>query len=303
MTAAIFLGALFGVGLTLVASGVRPLPVPLDRALAELRRPNPLATAPAPLPDGTTFPASSRLSILGDRLAATPFGQGIVDRAGADLRITATTAADHLTARATSALAALLWAPFTAALMATGGVTVGVVVPLWVSVALAPLGWAYPTLALRTRATDRRRSFRHAFSAFLDIVSISLAGGRGVESALHDAAESGHGWAFEEIRRALLDARLRGDTPWAGLNRLGTDIAVPELCELAASAALAGSEGARVRASLAAKARAMRLRGLADVEAAAQSASERMSLPVVLLMVGFIAFLSYPAIDRVLNGI
>ena len=45
------------------------------------------------------------------------------------------------------------------------------------------------------------------------------------------------------------------------------------------------------------------MRGLAEVEGAAQSATERMTLPVVLLMVGFIVFLGYPAIDRVINGI
>ena len=80
-------------------------------------------------------------------------------------------------------------------------------------------------------------------------------------------------------------------------------IDVPELAELAASAELAGNEGARVRSSLAAKARAIRVRALAEIETAAQSATERMTLPIVLLMVGFVVFLGYPAIDRVVNGI
>jgi len=156
---------------------------------------------------------------------------------------------------------------------------------------------------LKAKADDRRRSFRHAFSSFLDIVSISLAGGRGVESALHDGAEAGQGWAFDLLQRALLEARLQGVTPWKGLGRLGEELAIAELGELAASAALAGDEGARVRASLAAKSRALRLRGLADIEAAAQSATERMTLPVVLLMFGFIVFLIYPAVVQVLHGI
>ena len=45
------------------------------------------------------------------------------------------------------------------------------------------------------------------------------------------------------------------------------------------------------------------VRGLADAEGAAQSASERMSLPIVLLLVGFIVFLGYPAINQVLYGL
>ena len=64
-----------------------------------------------------------------------------------------------------------------------------------------------------------------------------------------------------------------------------------------------GAEGARVRASLAAKARTLRLRGLAEIETAAQSASERMSLPVVGLMLGFIVFLACPAVNQVLTGL
>jgi len=55
--------------------------------------------------------------------------------------------------------------------------------------------------------------------------------------------------------------------------------------------------------SIAAKARSIRTRGLADAEGAAQAASERMSLPVVLLMTGFIVFLGYPAVAQVLTGL
>jgi uncharacterized membrane protein len=72
---------------------------------------------------------------------------------------------------------------------------------------------------------------------------------------------------------------------------------------LAASVSLAGSEGAKIRASLAAKAHALRARQLADAEAHAQSATERMSLPVVLLFGAFLLFLGYPATVNVLGGL
>jgi len=94
-----------------------------------------------------------------------------------------------------------------------------------------------------------------------------------------------------------------GEPPWAGLDRLGSELQINELRELAASVALAGDEGARVRGSIAAKARSIRIRGLADAESVAQAASERMSLPIVLLMVGFVIFLGYPAVNQVLTGL
>jgi tight adherence protein C len=158
-------------------------------------------------------------------------------------------------------------------------------------------------LGLRVDAAKRRKGFLHALSCFLDLVAVRLAGGAGVDGALNQCAEAGHGWAFVEIRQALAEARLLGEAPWSGLARLGTDLGIAELGELAASVSLAGAEGARVRTSLSAKARSIRTKGLANAQATAESASERMSLPVVMLMFGFVAFLGYPAVMQVLTGL
>jgi hypothetical protein len=66
---------------------------------------------------------------------------------------------------------------------------------------------------------------------------------------------------------------------------------------------LAGTEGAKVRASLTARAAAIRARQLSDAETAAQAATERMSLPLVLLFAGFLLLIGYPAVIHVLTGI
>ena len=87
------------------------------------------------------------------------------------------------------------------------------------------------------------------------------------------------------------------------MERLGNELGVAELGELAASVGLAGSEGAKVRASLAAKAASLRSHQLAEAETTAQAATEKMSLPVVLLFAGFLCFIGYPAIERVLAGL
>jgi tight adherence protein C len=293
VTGAVAVGLGISSGVLLLLSGFVPAPAPLLRELAALQR-QPLRQ------DGGE---GGLVRVLGRPWRSSALARRLTEPLLADLHITGTSVEQHLTERVVAGLTALVWAPVTAAFMTLAGADLGVALPMWASLLLAPVGFTFPTLTLHSKAADKRRSFRHAFSAFLDVVSISLAGGRGVDSALHDAASAGEGWPFQELRRALLDAQLRGETPWAGLNRLGDELGVPELSELAASAALAGSEGARVRASLAAKARSLRLRGLLEVEAAAQSASELMSLPVVLLMLGFVAFLGYPAIAHVLAGI
>lgn len=300
MIPALLIGAGFGVGLLLVASGLWPAHPPLAVALERLHRPG--LPTPEPPTAGSGRPVLVT-RLLGRSWVDSSAGRRIVRSAAADLRVTGLGAEEHLTHRVSIALIGALWAPAAATLMVIAGISVPSVLTLWVSIALAPAGFFLPAVELRARAARRRRSFRHALSSFLDIVSIALAGGRGVEGALNEASAAGDGWAFRELRAALADARLRGEPPWAGLARLGADLNVPELGELAASAALAGSEGARVKASVAAKARALRIRVLADVETAAQSASERMSLPIVLLLLGFVVFLGYPAVTQVLQGL
>lgn len=282
-----------GLGLVGMITAFLPNPAPLADAIHRLHR---------PLVDGAPQ-ASWRTRAFGDSWLGSSVARRLLASSTSDLRLCGLTPAEHLAQRVVTALIAAAWAPVTAALVAAAGVSVSLVIPLWVSVALAPLGFLLPGISLKASAAAKRRSFRHAFSSFLDIVSVSLAGGKGVEGALNDGADAGDGWAFERIRHALRHSRLMGQTPWRGLSELGAELDIVELRELAASAELAGAEGARVRASISAKARALRLRGLTDIEAEAQSASERMSLPIVGLMVGFVVFLGYPAVMQVIQGL
>ena len=53
-----------------------------------------------------------------------------------------------------------------------------------------------------------------------------------------------------------------------------------------------------MRATVAAKARTIRERMSAESEMAAAAVTERMSLPSVLLVLGFLIFLCYPALHR-----
>ena len=59
---------------------------------------------------------------------------------------------------------------------------------------------------------------------------------------------------------------------------------------------MAGEEGAAVRTSVAAKARTIRERMIAETEVTAAAVTERMSLPSILLVLGFLVFLGYPAL-------
>ena len=166
-----------------------------------------------------------------------------------------------------------------------------------------PRASPFPRWPRTPRPAAGGRSSGTALAAYLDLIVISLAGGAGIEAALTYSAAAGHGWAFTRLRGALQAAQLTRRPPWQLLGQLGDDLGISELSELAASVTLAGTEGARVRASLAAKAAGLRARQLADAETAAQAATERMSLPLVLLFAGFLLLIGYPAVVHVLTSL
>ena len=105
------------------------------------------------------------------------------------------------------------------------------------------------------------------------------------------------------LRAVLEESVWSGETQWAALARLGESLALPDLVEAASTVALAGTEGARVRRSLEAKARAVRARELAGAEADAQAATQRMAIPTALLMLGFLLLIGYPALQAIVHGV
>jgi len=301
MILALVCGAGVGAGLWLIVRGLYPPRPSLAQALAQLKR------LPEPAPVLTSESDGGLAARLGrpaaDALTRAGAGWLLPASVRRDLAVLGRSSERHLAEQVTLGLVGLLFVPAIAALLLLGGAHLPLVVPLWASLLFAVAGFLAPDLGIHADAGRRRRDFRHALSSFLDLVVVALAGGGGVETALADAASVGSGWAFALLRRALDQARLVRQTPWAALGRLGQELGVGELSELAASVALAGTEGARVRASLAAKAASLRTHELAEAETADQAATERMSLPVVLLFAGFLLFLGYPAVQKVLTGL
>lgn len=297
MGVAMLCGAGVGLGvLALLRALVAPRR-PLADALIALH-PGP---APAPLPATDRGGWAARAGRPFARvLAAAGLPTAGIRR---DLALLGRPAERHLAEKATATLVGLVLAPVVTFLLAAAGVQLPVTAPVWMTLLLAAASFLLPDLSIKTAATRRRRDARHGLSAFLDLVVIGLAGGSGVEGALADASSIGTGWTFAQLRHALHVARLERSSPWARLARLGADLDIAELKELAASIALAGTEGAKIRTSLAAKARALRAHELADAETAAQAATERMSLPVVVLFAGFLILIGYPAVAAVLSGL
>lgn len=286
------LGAGAGLGCWLVVRSVSPRPARLDLVLHRLARLGLSAAAPNRSERWSSGWAAT--------VAARCIHPGLVDpKRDQQLRLVGRSAERH-------ALDKLVGAAGACAAVGLGGsglVLVGAAPPAAVLVVVAlgagVGGFLLPDALLAEEADRRRRGFRHALSSYLDLVNVILAGGGGIETALHAAADAGGGWAFAAIRQALDRARLTNRTPWDTLGQLGGEIGVEELRELAASVALAGSHGARIRQSLAAKADSLRGHLVAETEAAAEAATERMTIPVAVLLFGFLVFVAYPAIHQI----
>ncbi len=302
MIVPLLLGALVGLGAIVSWRLLFPSPPPLQAAIDRLQRRNQLVR----------ITHTDQADGLGDFLGRTvgaSLGRILrnlglrLDSLEPDLRLVGRSLDQHLAQKVVLAFFGLALPAVVAAVWSVGGFSVPLTFPTGVGLVVGLFFFFAPDISLRSEAEERRKAFKQALGSFLDLVVISLAGGSGVESALRDAAGVGRGWAFAQLRNALEVTTLTGETPWAALARLGEELGVTELVELSATVSLAGTEGARVRDSLAVKAASLRDHALAEAEAEAQSTTEKMALPVVLLFLGFLILIGYPAVDAVVNNL
>jgi Flp pilus assembly protein TadB len=169
------------------------------------------------------------------------------------------------------------------------------IVLIFLAFVLPFLAWYLPIKQVAVSSRIRRSDMDLAVAVYLDLVNVLLAGGAGVETAMLAAAGAGDGFSFEQIRLALVRAQSSRGSYWDSLRELGVRSGVESLEEVAQSVQLAGEHGARIRQSLAAKATALRSKNLARIEHEAEQRTEHMGLPIVMLFIGFILLVGYPA--------
>lgn len=287
------LGAALAAGLWLIARAVMPAPRPLRLLAEELSTPR----AAVNLRAGTGDPLRAWWHRLAARLTGQPSTQLL-----ADLAVLGRTPARHtLDKLGYAAVFGLFAAVPMIVLPALDIAVTPVAIPLLVG-AVALAGWAYPGVELRSRARQARRSWAQTLTVYVDIVGISLAGGAGVEDALMVAARAGSGPQFAELADALRVAQTRRQRLWDAIEELGARGDIPALRELAAAVELAAESGSRIRETLMAKAAAMRIRQLTEVEADAQKASETMGIAPALMAVAAVVLIGYPAVARFFEG-
>lgn len=219
----------------------------------------------------------------------------------ANLALLDRTVEQHLVSKVATAAAAFLLPLVASVALTVGGVSVPWVGSVAAGLVLAAVFFVIPDLSVAEQAKEKRSDLRRALACYLDLVAMSLAGGRGVPEALPTAAQIGQGWGFEVLARTVATARSSGVTPWVALGELGERTGIAELQDLGSALTLVASDGAKVRESLAARASSQRTRQLVESEGDAKRAAQSMTIAQVVLFAGFMLFLGYPAVINVLN--
>ena len=84
--------------------------------------------------------------------------------------------------------------------------------------------------------------------------------------------------------------------------QLGTRLGVPELADLEGALRLASDDGAKVKATLVARAGTLRAQRIADAEADANQSTESMKFALIVMVFAFLAYELYPSIARLFAG-
>lgn len=298
---ALIAGAVAGAGLFLLALALIPRRASLTRRVADFdaRR---VAVAMPRYADLIRERDSALTRRLGSGLARLLAEQGWeLPSLRANLALADKSLESFLASKVLLAVLGFLLGPLLLVVLSVAGIAVSFVIPVWMGLVLAIIFFMLPDLEVKQKADQRRKDFRHAVGAFLDLVTMNLAGGRGVPEALMSASEMGGGWSMARIREALASARITGHTPWQALGALAEEVRVDELRDLASALSLVADDGAKIRESLSARAASLRRRQLTDLEGQAGERSQSMLVAQMVLVMGFLVFLVYPVIPTLLG--
>lgn len=214
------------------------------------------------------------------------------------LRLLGRSPARHVGLLAVSSLGGFLAPPLVLSMLRVLGLaSIGWMVPLGSSIVGAVVAPAMVHLSARARAEQVAVDLRHQLSAYLDMVTMLLAGNTGHEAALEQAARAGDGLLFRSLRRRMREVSATGTSLVGALSMVADDFDLVELRQVAATTALSAAEGAPVARTLAAKCSTLRSTLAADQEAAARVRNDKVTPPLVGMALLFMALIIYPALD------
>lgn len=167
-----------------------------------------------------------------------------------------------------------------------------------------PIGawlWLSVDQDIRKKANDARAEFTRAVAVYLEMVAAERKRGATAARALETSAEVGRSWVFLRIRQELTRARYAGVAPWDALRSLSEEIDVPDLADVAKIVRLSGEEGASIYETLRSRGKTLRHKLLAEEHEKANSASERMQMPLATTLFVYVGIIITPLMLNLLS--
>ena len=289
-------GCLTAAGLIVLVRELWPAPPRLDAALARVQ---PVPLQPGPLTPDTPGARDRLGRWLAERITR-PAGMLAVPRT--DLALLARPVERFMLDKLTLCFTGLAAPSLLAGLVVLTGGALPWTLPVLAGLVLAAVLSLVPDWNVRSQARQRRRDFRYAFTAYLQLVVLEREAGAALNAALENPAKITDGWPFQRIHQALTRARTAQQQPWRALAQLGTDIDVRDLVDLAHTAEIAGGEGAKMHDVLIAKITSMRHEASAAARAEANARTTAMWVPTSLLMLGFVILIGFPFFSKLLGS-
>lgn len=183
-----------------------------------------------------------------------------------------------------------------------GGLSLPFAIPVLASLVLAAVMFFLPDYNVRDDAAAARKDFSRALASYIDLVALERNSGSGPRQAMEIAASVGDSWVFKRLADELARSRWSGQPPWDALRTLADELSLPELADLSDIMRLSGQEGAQVYATLRARSQSMRTAEMNDQLSEANAIGERMSIPMSMLGLIFMALLITLALLKVMLG-
>lgn len=281
-------------GTGLLVSGLSQARPSLHAAIRHLRRPGREVVAPR---DHASGPAPAVFRTVGAG-AVRRMPSAWAERWRTPLRLINRSLEVHVGMLTCAAVAGLAL-PFLAlgVLTALDVTTLELFVPAGLAVLVAICAPVAVHADAMSRADDVRIDLRHQLSAYLDMVTMLLAGNTGHEGALAHAARAGDGRLFHELRRRMREVATTGQSLVVALALVAADHDLDELAQVAATASLSATEGAPVARTLSAKCATLRSTLASEQEAAARIRTDKVTPPLVGMALLFMALIIYPALN------
>ena len=173
--------------------------------------------------------------------------------------------------------------------------------PAGLALAGGVIGFLLPDLLLRGRDRAVTEDATEALLTFFDLVTLERLANRSGTQALRAAAAVSDTTVFQAIGDALERARLEQRAPYAELQRLGNELDLPALVDIADVMRL-DEAGAALSGALRARVRELRDAHLTRMKLHANEVSERMGVLMVVPTLLFGLLFLVPPLLRLVGG-